>query len=116
MGLEGFSGLQSTLYHPFLPPRVAETEDLGPAKPEYADFGPLRHRAFASANLPAGGDPVSARRHLLGNNDVILILARPDQGMPYFYRNSRAYEVWYTHEGSGILRSQFGNLAFAAGD
>jgi homogentisate 1,2-dioxygenase len=116
MGLEGFSGLQSTLYHHFLPPRVAETEDLGTAKPEYADFGPLRHRAFTSADLPAGGDPVSARRDLLGNNDVVLSLARPTKGMAYYYRNSQAYEVWFTHEGSGHLRSQFGNLAFGSGD
>ncbi len=29
MGLEGFSGLQSILYHHFLPPRVREVDDLG---------------------------------------------------------------------------------------
>ena len=35
MGLEGFSSIESILYHHFLPPRVREVEDLGPAKPEY---------------------------------------------------------------------------------
>src|SRR5512146_1884726 len=68
MGLEGFSSLQSLLYHHFLPPRVKQVEDLGLATPEFTDYGPIRHRAFASADLPAGGDPVSARRPLLGNN------------------------------------------------
>ena len=29
MGLEGFSGIQSILYHHFLPPRVLEVEDMG---------------------------------------------------------------------------------------
>ena len=77
MGLEGFSGIQSILYHHFLPPRVLKVETLGPAKPEYADYGPLRHRAFTTENVPSGGDPVSARRILMGNSDVKLGVARP---------------------------------------
>lgn len=116
MGLEGFSGLQSTLYHHFLPPRVLQVEDLGPAHVEYADFGPLRHRAFTTADIPSGGDPVSARRVLLGNADVTLSVSRPKTSMQYYYRNGQAYEVWFTHEGSGVLHSQFGRLTFGPGD
>ncbi len=116
MGLEGFSGLESILYHHFLPPRVLKVEDLGPAKTEYSDFGPLRHRAFATADVPEGGDPVSARRVLLGNRDVNMGVSRPTQDMDYFYRNGQAYEVWFTHEGSGILKTQFGGLGFEPGD
>ncbi|RMG84144.1 MAG: homogentisate 1,2-dioxygenase [Chloroflexi bacterium] len=116
MGLEGFSGIQSILYHHFLPPRVAQVEDLGPATPEYADFGPVRHRAFSTANIPAGGDAVAARRDLLGNNDVILGVSRPTESMGYFYRNAQAYEMWFVHEGRGVLRTQFGRLPFEPGD
>ncbi len=116
MGLEGFSGIQSILYHHFLPPRVLHVEDLGAATPEYADFGAIRHRAFSTANLPSGGDPVQARRVLLGNRDVTLGVARPTQSMSYFYRNAQAYEVWFVHEGSGTLRTQFGSLPFGVGD
>ena len=116
MGLEGFSGLESILYHHFLPPRVQKVEDLGPATEEYADFGPLRHRAFATADIPAGGDAVSARRVLLGNQDVTLGLSHPTSSMEYFYRNAQAYETWFTHEGSGVLHTQFGKLPFRPGD
>jgi len=116
MGLEGFSSLQSILYHHFLPPRVVKAEDLGPAKPELVDFGPIRHRAFRTASIPLGADPVSARTPLLANNDVILGVARASQGMDYFYRNAQAYETWYVHEGSGALKSQFGSLDFRPGD
>ena len=56
MGLEGFSSLESILYHHFLPPRVLKVEDLGAMKPELTDYGPIRHRAFATAEIPAGGD------------------------------------------------------------
>ncbi len=116
MGLEGFSGIESILYHYFLPPRVTQAVDLGPAEVQYSDFGPLRHRAFATANLPAGGDAVSARRVLLGNADVTLGLSRPTQSMNYYFRNAQAYEVWFTHEGSGVLSTQFGKLPFHEGD
>lgn len=116
MGLEGFSSIQSILYHHFLPPRVTRVEDLGPASPELVDFGPIRHRAFRTAQIPPGADPVSARVPLLANNDVILGVARASQGMDYFYRNAQAYETWYVHEGTGALKSQFGRLHFRPGD
>jgi homogentisate 1,2-dioxygenase len=116
MGLEGFSSIQSILYHHFLPPRVKHTEDMGSLKPEYVDFGPIRHRAFRTAQIPSGTDPVSSWIPLLGNNDVILGVARATRGMDHFYRNAQAYETWWVHEGSGVLKSQFGNLPFSKGD
>ncbi|GAB4315296.1 MAG: homogentisate 1,2-dioxygenase [Phototrophicales bacterium] len=116
MGLEGFSGIQSLLYHHFLPPRVLKTEFLGSTKVDYADFGAIRHRAFRTADVPKGGDAVAARRVLLGNNDVTLGVSRPTESMDYFYRNSQAYEVWFVHEGAGVLKSQFGNLPYEPGD
>ena len=116
MGLEGFSGIQSILYHHFLPPRVKAVKDLGETRVEYADFGPIRHRAFATQNIPAGGDAVSARRVLLGNADVTLGISRPTRSMQDFYRNAQAYEVWFTHEGEGVLHTQFGQLTFTSGD
>jgi homogentisate 1,2-dioxygenase len=116
MGLEGFSSIQSILYHNFIPPRVKQTADLGSLKPEPVDFGPIRHRAFATSATPKGGDAVSARRVLLTNNDVQLGISCPTKSMDYFYRNAQAYETWWVHEGSGVLKSQFGNLKFRQGD
>ena len=116
MGLEGFSSIQSILYHHFLPPRVKRTEDLGSAKPEYVDFGPIRHRAFKTDQTPLGPDPVTAQIPLLGNSDVILGVSRAKNSMDYFYRNSQAYETWFVHDGCGTLKSQFGNLPFHKGD
>lgn len=116
MGLEGFSSIQSILYHHFLPPRVKQLEDLGSAKPVYVDFGPIRHRAFKTDQTPLGSDPVTARIPLLGNNDVILGVSRSKNSMDYFYRNSQSYETWWVHDGNGTLKSQFGNLPFRKGD
>ena len=116
MGLEGFHGIQSLLYHHFLPPRVVRSEYLGAAKSQFVEFGPLRHRAFATVGMQKGGDPVSARRVLMGNNDVTLGISRPSARMDYYYRNAQAYECWFVHEGHGTLRSQFGDLAYGPGD
>lgn len=116
MGLEGFAGIQSLLYHHFLPPRVLRVEEMGSAVPQYTEFGALQHRAFRTSDVPAGGDPVSARRILLGNNDVTLGVSRATQSMDYFYRNAQAYEVWFVHEGTGEFRSQFGCMNFMPGD
>lgn len=116
MGLEGFDGIQSILYRHNLPPRVASTEELGPAHLEYAEYGPLRHRAFATADVAAGGDAVAARRTLMGNSDVTLGVSRPTESMQYYFRNAQAYEVWFAHEGSGTVRTQFGKLPFGEGD
>jgi len=116
MGLEGFSGLESILYHHFLPPRVMKVEDLGSAAVHYCDFGPLRHRAFRTEGMEAGGDSVAAKKVLLGNNDVTLSLSLPTESMDYYYRNGQAYEVWFTHQGSGVLHTQFGRLPFSSGD
>jgi homogentisate 1,2-dioxygenase len=116
MGLEGFSGIQSLLYHNYLPPQVNYVEDLGPYQIEYSDFGPIRHRAFRTVDFPAGSDPVSTRCVLLGNDDVTLGISVASKSMDFYYRNSQAYEVWFTHEGSGILHSQFGDLPFQDGD
>lgn len=116
MGLEGFSGIQSILYHHFDPPRVVRADGLGSTAVAYTEFGALRHRAFTTVAAPAGGDPVAARRVLLGNSDVTLGISRPTESMDYFYRNAQAYEVWFSHEGSGTLHSQFGRLAFGPGD
>nr|HRC77185.1 homogentisate 1,2-dioxygenase [Kouleothrix sp.] len=74
------------------------------------------HRAFGTAAVPAGDDPVGARQTLLGNADVTLGVSVATRSMGYFYRNAQAYEVWFAHEGSGVLRSQFGRLAFGPGD
>lgn len=116
MGLEGFSGLQSILYHHFLPPRIKETEYLGDMQVEYVPYGAIRHRAFQTKTFEAFGDALSSRKVLMGNRDVTLSVSRPTESMSYFYRNAQAYEVWYTHEGEGVLESQFGNLPFSGGD
>jgi homogentisate 1,2-dioxygenase len=80
--------------------------------------GPLRPRAYDLRRLgkDSGGDWVAARRALLANEDVRLSFATLTAPMPYLFRNADADEVLFIHEGSGRLETDFGPLAYEAGD
>ncbi len=116
MGMEGFSGIQSLLYHHYPPTRVKRMELLPSEKVEWLDYGPLRGRQFKTKDFPTGGDPLESRRTIMGNSDVTLSLSRPTESSKVFYRNGQAYECWFVHEGKGTLLSQFGSLPFRPGD
>ncbi|MCB9176289.1 MAG: homogentisate 1,2-dioxygenase [Caldilineae bacterium] len=116
MGVHGFAGIQSILYHHHQPTRVTRVEKVADVRVEYADFGPVRHRMFSSRDLPVGGDAITSRTVLIGNQDITMAVARPSEPMGYFYRNAQNYECIFIAEGSGRLRSVFGTLAFEPGD
>jgi homogentisate 1,2-dioxygenase len=116
MGVHGFAGIQSILYHLHQPTQISRVATVGSTRPTYADFGPLRHRHFLTRDVPAGGDLVTGRHVLLGNDDVTMAVARPTESMSYFFRNGQNYECFFVHEGSGTLSSVFGRLDFGPGD
>jgi homogentisate 1,2-dioxygenase len=66
--------------------------------------------------VDAGGDLVRGRVPLLGNNDVVLYLARPTEAMSYYYKQAQGDDTLFIHDGTGILESQFGNLRYGPGD
>ncbi|HYG57520.1 MAG TPA: homogentisate 1,2-dioxygenase [Symbiobacteriaceae bacterium] len=116
MGTRGFSGIQSILYHINPPTAVARVEDLGPALREYEETGATRHRHFKTMALEPGGDVVTGRRLLMGNEDVAMALVRPTEPMDYFYRNGDGDEVLFIHEGQGRLQTNYGSLTYRSGD
>ena len=116
MGLEGFSGNESILYHLTSPCRV---QKLGPFVPiERDEWVPdaHAHRHFSTWDVEPGGDPVSGRKLLMWNNDVEISLVRPEERMDYFFRNGEGDEVYFVHEGSGTLHTTFGDLPYREGD
>jgi homogentisate 1,2-dioxygenase len=116
MGTRGFSGIQSILYHINPPTAVSRVADLGPVVREYEPEGALRHRHFKTAAMEPGGDIVTGRRLLMGNDDVALLIARPTEPMTYFYRNGEGDEVLFIHEGTGRLQTNYGSLPYHPGD
>jgi homogentisate 1,2-dioxygenase len=116
MGIHGFSGNKSLLYHLRPPTAVQRVEPGCEVKTTEAPQGPVRHRLLRTADIPAGGDAVQGRVAMMGNNDVRISLVRPQQAMNYWYRYAHGDEVIFIHEGEGVLESQFGSLRYGAGD
>jgi len=116
MGSEGFSGRASILYHHNPPTEVKRVEDLGRVAVKYQANAPLRHRHFRTARLEPGGDPITGRRVILGNDDCTIAICQPRQPMNYFYRNGLADELIFVHEGTGKLETVFGSITYRPGD
>jgi homogentisate 1,2-dioxygenase len=116
MGIHGFSGVQSLLYHLHPPTQIQKIWLERMVDIPYEEQGALRHRHLRTATSAAGGDAIAARVPLMGNADVCISVARPTVSMPYWYRFAHGDEVIFIHDGSGVLESQYGTLRYRAGD
>lgn len=116
MGIHGFSGLQSILYHLHPPTAVAKAEVVRNVEVLYEDQEHLRHRHFRTAQIEAGGDAVDGRVPIMGNQEVLLSIVRPTDSMSYWYRFAHGDEVIFVHDGTGTLESQFGVIHYRPGD
>jgi len=116
LGTEGFSGIQSILYHYYPPTRVKEFHTCYERTIEPIDEPVLQHRHFRTAEMPPAGDAVTGRVELMFNENVIFSVSRPIEQMDYFYKNADGDDLIFVHEGSGTLQSQFGHLRFREGD
>jgi homogentisate 1,2-dioxygenase len=116
MGLEGFSGNESILYHLTSPCRVKELGDF--QQIERKEWVPDEHRPLhmSTWGVEPDGDAVTGRQLLMWNNDVEISLCRPTEAMEGFFRNGEGDEVIFVHEGTGTIESIFGELAYKPGD
>lgn len=116
MGIHGFAGIQSILYHVHPPTAVRRVQTLKNTQIQYEEDTHLRPRHLRSTPIKAGGDAIEGRVPLMGNNDVVLYVARPTKAMDYWYKFAHGDDVLFIHDGTGTLESQFGNLRYRPGD
>jgi homogentisate 1,2-dioxygenase len=116
MGIHGFAGIQSILYHLRPPTRIQRVGVERKVDIQYEETGPLRPRHLCSTMIEAGGDAVEGRIPLMGNNDVVLYIARPTKAMDYWYKFAHGDNVLFIHDGTGVLESQYGLLHYRPGD
>jgi homogentisate 1,2-dioxygenase len=77
----------------------------------------LSHRSFEGFNIKPVSDYLESRIPILVNNDVHIVLAAPKSSVSnYFYKNTDADEMIFVHEGSGVLKTLYGELIFGYGD
>ncbi|MEM5018677.1 homogentisate 1,2-dioxygenase [Metabacillus indicus] len=115
MGTKGFSGVQSILYHHYMPTEVVRSELLQPCMPEYEETDSLKHRHFFTDALTEKGDALR-REYLLGNDDLLIGVIKADTPMSSFYRNGDGDELFFVHEGSGKVETMFGVITYRPGD
>ncbi len=114
---EGFSDDYSLLYHCHPPTQIIKTEPQVDVSPQIAEEKMLSHRCFEGFHIKPGGEFLKSRVPVLVNNDCHIVLAAPQSGTKdYFYKNTDADEMIFVHEGSGTVKTQYGQLPFSYGD
>jgi len=114
---EGFSNDSSLLYHINPPTQIIKTDKPVNVAPQIAEEKMLRHRSFEGFNIKPVKDFLESRVPVLVNNDVHIVLAAPQKSLTdYFYKNADADEMIFVHEGSGVLKTMYGEITFGYGD
>ncbi|MEO6233013.1 MAG: homogentisate 1,2-dioxygenase [Ferruginibacter sp.] len=114
---EGFSNDYSLLYHINPPTQIIKTDAPVNIQPVIAEEKMLQHRSFEGFKVKPEKDFLHSRKPMLVNNDCHIVLAAPQESMrSYFYKNADADEMIFIHEGSGTLKTMYGNIEFGYGD
>jgi len=114
---EGFSDLYSLLYHAHPPTQIVQIGDPYSVAPTTIHDKQLKHRSLSGFSVSPQDDYLESRKAVLVNSDCKIILAAPRNSMiDYFYKNADADECIFVHEGTGTLKTMYGNLKFGYGD
>lgn len=114
---EGFSSLYSLIYHCHPPTLVKQVDEPYDVSPKAAVEKNMKHRSFLTFKTEATDRYLDSRKVLLFNSDVHIGVAAPRKSMTdEFFKNSDADEVLFVHEGSGVLKTIYGQLTFSYGD
>lgn len=114
---EGFHSQYSLIYHCHPPTMVKSIDKPIDVTPKVPSKKNLQNRCYKGFNIKPAEDYLKARVPILVNNDCHVVLAAPQKSTKaYYYKNSDADEIIFVHEGSGIMKSLFGELPFSYGD
>ncbi|MFC5284103.1 homogentisate 1,2-dioxygenase [Pedobacter alpinus] len=114
---EGFSSNYSLVYHCHAPTIVKELGEAYSVEPKIAREKHLKHTSLIGFKIKPEDDFLKSRKPILINADLHISLAAPRNSMTdYFYKNTMADEMIFIHEGSGVLKTGYGNINFEYGD
>lgn len=114
---EGFSDMYSLLYHCNPPTQIVQVGEPYSVAPKLIHDKQLKHRSLQGFQVAPEDDYLESRKPVLVNNDCKIILSAPRKSMTdYFFKNADADEVIFVHEGTGTLKSAYGELTFGYGD
>jgi homogentisate 1,2-dioxygenase len=116
-GTIGFDGMSSLMYHNHRPTMVKEVGPCIDLAPDIAVGNNLTSRMLKGFNVKPEKDFLDSRKVMMLNSDIQIGLAAPQKSLTeYFYKNTDADEMLFIHQGTGTLRTIFGNISFEYGD
>lgn len=116
-GTAGFAGMSSLIYHLNPPTIVTQPIKSYDVSPKIAVEKNMKAISLKGYNVPQVEDFLESRKTLFVNGSLHIGLAAPKTfSSDYFYKNGDADEMLFIHEGSGTLKTMYGNLTFSYGD
>jgi len=114
---EGFSDMYSLLYHNHPPTMITQVGDPVNIAPATIHDKQLRHRSLKGFDVGPEEDYLDSRKPVLVNQDCRIIISAPTKSMTdYFYKNADADECIFIHQGTGTLKTMYGDIRFEYGD
>lgn len=114
---EGFSNTYSLLYHLYPPTKIKQVGEAYSVEPKVVLSKQLKHRSLKGFKIKPVDDYLESRKAVLVNSDLHISLAAPRKSMTdYFYKNVDADEMLFIHEGTGTLKTMYGEIPFEYGD
>lgn len=116
-GTEGFSGMDSLLYHTHRPTQVKEILKSYSVEPKIAIGKNIKALLLKGFEIKPADDFLESRKTLMINSDCAIGLAAPTKSQTgYFYKNADSDEMIFIHKGTGTLKTFMGNIRFEYGD
>ena len=114
---EGFSDIYSLVYHLNPPTQIKQIGKPYSVAPTIINDNNLKPRCLMGFQIEAEDDYLESRKPVLVNNDCKIILAAPRKSVTdYFFKNADADEMIFVHEGTGVLKTMYGDITFGYGD
>lgn len=116
-GTVGFEGMSTNSYHEQRPTQVKEIRSQYSVAPTIAKSNNIQSYKLRGFEVAPQDDFLESRKIVLTNSDCHIVLAAPRKSTTdYFYKNTDSDEMIFIHQGTGKLRTIYGNLDFKYGD
>ena len=116
-GTVGFDGMSTNSYHEQRPTQVKEIRSQYSVAPTISKSNNIQSYKLRGFDVAPQDDFLESRKIVLTNSDCHIVLAAPRKSTThYFYKNTDSDEMIFIHQGSGKLRTIYGNLDFKYGD
>ena len=116
-GTYGFNGPYSRKIHlrsypteQSKPPQKRESNLVLKAAPDDT----LQPYHILTSDMPYEDDAISGRKPILFGHNTMISISKPTNKMEEktFFRNGEKHEIYYIQEGSGIIKTEYGNIPF----